>query len=93
MKEYPIYSTRGWCRPSRGAEYSGVSTKKFRERLEAGLPSVRLKVGERKTKDGVEPIYRVFCHFDWIDQWMLENSKAPNDSIAEVADEILEGIQ
>jgi len=80
MKDCPTYSTSGWCKPSKGAEYGDTSLKGFRGWLKNGLRHVRLPNG------------RILTKFSWIDSY-LKQFEVRDDSTKEMADEILEGIQ
>jgi hypothetical protein len=64
----------------------------FRRWLREGLPHVRKQVGERKKKDGVvEPVYRIFIHFDDIDAWM-EQDRVIDTSTMDLAEELTGGL-
>ena len=72
-------TTRGWIKPSQGAQYAGVSLKVFRRWLASGeLSYVKLDNGH----------YRL--HYDDIDHFM-EKQRVSKEA-ENLADELVEGM-
>ena len=69
----------GWCKPSQGARYAGVSLKVFRGFLRDGLEHSQLPNG------------RILLKFEAIDHY-LEQFKVRNEA-QRMADELLKGMQ
>jgi hypothetical protein len=65
----------GWCKPSQGAKYAGVSLKIFRGWLGAGLHHVRLENN------------RILVKYRWIDKY-LEQFEVRNEA-KQLADELV----
>jgi len=65
----------GWCKPSAGAKYAGVSLKVFRGWFGAGLCHVRLENN------------RILVKYRWIDKY-LEQFEVRNEA-KQLADELV----
>lgn len=77
--EITVRTNKGWCRPSVGAKYAGVSVKVFRRWLKSGLDHSVLPNGRKLAK--YEAIDR------YLEQFRVE------DSAKRVADELVERLQ
>ena len=66
---------RGWCKPSRGAQYADHTLKVFRSWLGQGLRHIRLPNG------------RILTKYEWIDTY-LEQFEVKND-VDRLVEEIL----
>jgi hypothetical protein len=70
-------SKRGWCKPTKGAQYASVSPKVFYGWLRDGLRHVRLANG------------RILTQFDWIDAYLekfevTDTEIHPQDKVEQV---------
>jgi hypothetical protein len=70
---------RGWCKPSQGAKYAGVSLKVFRRWLGNGLRHSRLPNG------------RILVSMAAIDEY-LKQFEVKDDSAKVAAEELTEGL-
>ncbi len=70
---------RGWCKPSKGAKYAGVSLKVFRGWLANGLDHSQLPNGRILIKHEAIDSY--------LQQFLIENDKAKLQ-----AEELTEGL-
>jgi len=68
----------GWCKPSAGARYAGVSPKVFRGWLKDGLRHSQLASG------------RILIRYEWIDSYLQQFEV--KDTTSKMADDLMEGL-
>ena len=71
----------GWCKPSKGAEYSDVSLKVFRGWLKNGLRHIRLPSGT------------ILIPYGWIDEYLMGFADKGTNQVDEIVNQVVKELR